>query len=348
MSKTRLSNNQLRRVSAKHKQRLAQSEAHDSSSDASDDTLFMSPQSGLVISRFGKLADVESHQGEIYRCNIRRTLPALVTGDRVVWRPSKDKQTYGVIEGLHDRRSELVRPDFYDGVKLVAANIDQIIIVTSILPELSLNIIDRYLVACEATQICPILVINKIDLCTPEQRNTIGQQVELYRQLGYFVFMLSCLTGEGIAEFKQALHHKISIFVGQSGVGKSSMINYLHPMPIRVSVGDVSENSGLGQHTTTATTLYHLIDGGDIIDSPGIREFGLWHLEPAQILQGFREFHAFLGGCQFRDCDHLTTPGCALQTAVNEHHISASRLENYHRILQSIREVKARTNKTYR
>lgn len=341
VAKNQLSKNQKRRVEAKHRQRLETKQ---------DESLlnFSSPRDGVVISRFGKTADVEDNSRHIYRCSIRRTLPSLVTGDKVVWRESLEPNTNGIIEAVHVRHSELVRPDFYDGVKPVAANVDQIIIISAVLPELSLNIIDRYLVACEATDIEPIIVLNKTDLLSDQQRAKVEEQLTIYKNIGYQVLYVSCHNHHGIAALQALLQNKISILVGQSGVGKSSIINLLLPHQSQSAItGDISELSGLGQHTTTSTRLYHLPNGGDIIDSPGIREFGLWHLEPEQVISGFREFDDYLGGCQFRDCNHLDTPGCLLQQAVKDSKIAPSRLDNYHRILQTMKEVKARTNKSF-
>ena len=342
VAKNQLSKNQKRRVAAKHQQRLETKPDENLSN-------FSSPRDGVVISRFGKSADVEDNARHIYRCSIRRTLPSLVTGDKVVWRESLEPNTNGIIEAVYARHSELVRPDFYDGVKPVAANVDQIVIISAVLPELSLNIIDRYLVACAVTDIEPIIVLNKIDLLSDEQRVEVEKQLTIYTNIGYQVLYVSCQNHQGIAALQTVLQDKISILVGQSGVGKSSIINLLLPHQLQSAItGNISELSGLGQHTTTSTRLYHLPNGGDIIDSPGIREFGLWHLEPEQVISGFKEFDDYLGGCQFRDCNHLDTPGCLLQQAVRDGKIALSRLDNYHRILQTMKEVKARTNKSYK
>ncbi|OCG78668.1 ribosome biogenesis GTPase RsgA [Gilliamella sp. Nev6-6] len=342
MAKNRLSNNQKRRVAAKHQQRLAIRQDENLAS-------FSSPRDGVVVSRYGKSADVEDSGGLIYRCSIRRTLPSLVTGDKVVWRESLEPNTNGIIEAVHPRHSELVRPDFYDGVKPVAANVDQIVIISAVLPELSLNIIDRYLVACESTDIQPIIVLNKIDLLNDQQRAEVEKKLAIYTHIGYQVLYVSCQHQQGIAVLQDILQGKVSILVGQSGVGKSSIINLLLPHQSQLAMtGGISEISGLGQHTTTSSRLYHLPNGGDIIDSPGIREFGLWHLEPEQVISGFKEFDNYLGGCQFRDCNHFDTPGCLLQKAVQDGNIAPSRLANYHRILQTMQEVKAKTNKNYK
>jgi ribosome biogenesis GTPase len=338
VSKNKLSKGQQRRVSANHQRRLAQSDRK----AEPDDTQFGDTQEGMVISRFGKHADVEAVDGAQFRCYIRRTLPSIVTGDRVVWRAGVDGAP-GIIEAVHERRSVLNRPDYYDGLKPIAANIDQILIVSAILPELSLNIIDRYLVACETLNIEPIIVINKVDLLSDEDRIFINEVMKIYRDIGYKVLYVSGYNGEGMAELEHVLSNKITIFAGQSGVGKSSLLNsLLSAENVNIDVGEVSDASGLGQHTTTAARLYHFPLGGDVIDSPGVREFGLWHLEPEQITQGFVEFRRYLGHCKFRDCKHLDDPGCAIIKAVEDGEIAEERFDNYHRILQSMSEVKTR------
>lgn len=345
MSKNKLSKGQQRRVSANHERRLKQREGK----PEPDDSLFGEPRDGVVISRFGMHADVEDTDGSVHRCNIRRTIRSLVTGDLVVWRPGVEggATVKGIVEAVHERRSVLTRPDFYDGIKPIAANIDQIIIVSAILPELSLNIIDRYLIASETLGIEPLLVLNKTDLLDDEGRAFVDEQMNIYRQIGYRVLMVSSYAKAGLQELENALTDRVSIFAGQSGVGKSSLLNTLLGLDLgseQILTNDVSDVSGLGQHTTTASRLYHFPHGGDVIDSPGVREFGLWHLEPEQITQGFVEFREFLGHCKFRDCKHDTDPGCAIREAVENGAIDEVRFESYHRILESMSQVKVRKN----
>ncbi|ACS84286.1 small ribosomal subunit biogenesis GTPase RsgA [Musicola paradisiaca] len=341
MSKKKLSKGQQRRVSANHQRRLK----HADHSVEWDDNQLGEPQEGVIISRFGMHADIEAPDGALHRCNIRRTINSLVTGDRVVWRAGNETLSgiSGIVEAVHPRQSVLTRPDYYDGLKPIAANIDQIVIVSAILPELSLNIIDRYLVACETLEIEPLIVLNKIDLLDEEAREFVEEVMDIYRRLNYRVLMVSSKTQSGIAELEAALTHRISIFAGQSGVGKSSLLNaLLYPGETRIQINDVSDGSGLGQHTTTAARLYHFPHGGDMIDSPGVREFGLWHLEPEQVTRGFIEFRDYLGSCKFRDCKHDTDPGCAIREALERGEIAPERFDNYHRILESMTQVKTR------
>jgi len=344
LSKNKLSKGQQRRVKANHQRRLKTS----TEKPDYDDNLFGETAEGIVISRFGMHADVEAVDGHVHRCNIRRTIRSLVTGDRVVWRPGKAAaegvNVKGIVEAVHERTSVLTRPDFYDGVKPIAANIDQIIIVSAILPELSPNIIDRYLVACETLDVEPLIVLNKIDLLDEKSRAFVDEQMDVYRKIGYRVLMVSSHTQDGLKPLEEALTDRISIFAGQSGVGKSSLLNALLGLQEEILTNDVSDNSGLGQHTTTAARLYHFPHGGDVIDSPGVREFGLWHLEPEQITRGFVEFHDYLGHCKYRDCKHGSDPGCAIREAVDKGEIAETRFENYHRILESMAQVKTRKN----
>ena len=172
----------------------------------------------------------------------------------------------------------------------------------------------------------------------------VNEQMDIYRNIGYRVLMVSSRTKDGLKPLEDALTDRISIFAGQSGVGKSSLLNNLLGLQQEILTNDVSEVSGLGQHTTTASRLYHFPHGGDVIDSPGVREFGLWHLEPEQIFNGFVEFHDYLGACKYRDCKHDNDPGCAIREAVENGEIAETRFENYHRILESMDQVKTRKN----
>ncbi|GAA6184772.1 small ribosomal subunit biogenesis GTPase RsgA [Aliiglaciecola sp. NS0011-25] len=331
--KPKLTKKQKRQVSTNRQKRLSTKESFQNDEQLADS------RNGTVIGRFGKHADVQDESGEITKCYMRRTIGSVVCGDKVEFRPGKDvnEGVSGIIELVHDRTSVLTRPDFYDGVKPIAANIDQIIIVSSVLPALSLNIIDRYLVASEDVQIQPVLLLNKIEMLDEDARLAVDKELQIYRDIGYQVLLTSCKTGEGIEQLKHILSDKISVFVGQSGVGKSSIVNQLLP-DADEAIGDISDNSGLGQHTTTAAKMLHFPGGGDLIDSPGVREFALWHLPVEKVTSGFIEFRDYIGGCKFRDCKHLDDPGCIIKQAALNGEISQQRYDSYHKILSSMED----------
>ena len=336
MAKTKkLTKGQVRRINANQEKKIR------NKSDKKqwiDDELGEA-QNGVIISRFGQHADVEAENGQNYRCNLRRSIKSLVCGDKVLWRLGKktDHSITGVIEAVHERSSVLSRPDVYDGIKPIAANISQILIVSSVLPAFNADIIDRYLVAAEQTGITPVIVLNKIDLLDSDNQEKIAAQLQIYQDIGYQVIHASNETAQGIEIIRSQLTDHTSIFVGQSGVGKSTLVNSLMP-ELELITKSVSENSGLGQHTTTVARLYHFDDGGDLIDSPGIREFGLWHLTPEQVCHGFIEFSEFLGSCKFRDCKHQKDPGCALIAAAEQKQIHPARFTSFQKILVSISE----------
>ena len=342
MAKQKLTQNQKRRIQSNNDKTLRHHQRKHKKEIDWQEEMLGATQDGTIVTRYSMHADVENAQGEIFRCNLRRTIANVVVGDRVIWREGHEKLQgiSGVIEAVHPRRNELSRPDYYDGLKVMAANIDRIIIVSSVVPALSLNIIDRYLVICENADIPAVIVLNKTDLLNEEQWQEAEQQLEIYRKIGYQTLMISAESGKNMDKLTALLADGTSIFVGQSGVGKSSLINHILP-EVNAQTGQISETSGLGQHTTTASRLYHLPQGGNLIDSPGIREFGLWHLQLDQITKGYREFQSYLGTCKFRDCKHLADPECALREAVEQGKIHPLRFENYHRLVAGREENKS-------
>lgn len=219
------------------------------------------------------------------------------------------------------RHSELLRPNNQGELKPVAANIDFIVIVFAVEPHAHANLIDRYLVAAQASGIEPVLLLNKVDLLDTQAGDYLRPLLEQYETLGYRVLRASTTSAHGLDELKALLKDRISVFVGQSGVGKSSLVNRLLP-GVDLKVGALSEQSRKGRHTTTTARLFHFPDGGDLIDSPGIREFALWHVDPEQVLEGFPELRELRGQCRFRDCRHESEPGCAFRAALEGGRIS--------------------------
>ncbi len=331
MSKRKLTRRQSWRIQKIQEERQARATRKQSGPlpDVDENTLG-AEQEGLVVTHFGTLVLVEAN-GERKRCHFRSNLGSLVTGDQVVWR---DGSPYGVVEAVMPRRSELCRPDPYGDLKTVAANIDRALIVIAPYPEPHFSLVDRYLVAAEASDITPALVINKCDAIDERIADKVARMEALYQSLGYWVIRVSAETGEGMEALAEYLKDFTSVFVGQSGVGKSSLTNYLLPSA-DLRVGELSERQ-TGSHTTTNAELFHFPGGGQLIDSPGVREFGLWHMSREQVLENFIEIRPHLGHCKFRDCAHQGEPGCALQKALESGEISPQRMNSCEQILNSL------------
>lgn len=315
MSKRRLSEQQKRRIS-KRQATLAQ--------DHSDLEL------GLVIANLGETIEVETDQKTILKCIVRQNIDTLVPGDQVYYADDTAHPGHGFIEALLPRQSVLKRPDKYKQSKTIAANIDQLFITLAITPEPIDYYIDQYLVAAELNHINAILLLNKIDLTIPAETQKL---LARYQALGYEILSVSAHKNHGLDPLNAAMKNKTSIFVGQSGVGKSALINAVMGAEL-TKTGEVSQANLRGQHTTTTSRLYHLPNGGNLIDSPGIREFGLWHLEPDEVLTGFKELSELATQCQFRNCAHREgAKGCAIRKALDNREINSERLKNYYRIL---------------
>ncbi len=309
---------------------------------------------GIVIANYGKQLDVQvtslpehlptppiAHANEpepfwqpielhsIWRCHTRTNLPLIATGDKV--RFFADPNTgLGRIEAIYDRKNVIFRPDRYHKLKPVASNVDILAIVFAPLPAPSAQLIDRYLVVCHHSHVKPLLILNKSDLLNDAQFDNVQQLLQDYQQLGYATLMTQSLAD--LSELKAIIANKTVIFAGQSGVGKSSLINQLLPNA-QQSVNTISTISQLGQHTTTTSRLLPFkpsdLAQGAIIDTPGIREYGLWHLTAEDILAGFIELSPLQGQCKFRDCNHqVNSKGCAMWQAVQDGDILARRVES--------------------
>lgn len=333
MSKRRLSKQQLARIAENQRKELAQDDSAAADSQTTRDSC-----NGRVISHFGQHVDVESLTGgseaRVVRCTQRSNLPALVSGDFVVW--ADDGADGGVITALGERRNYFGRPSPEGQFKAVAANIDLVLVIVASSPTPHVSLIDRYLVAIEQLRLRAVLVLNKLDLLGPGELESLDNMLSNYENIGYPVHKVSAQDGRGIAELEQALAGQTTILVGQSGVGKSSLVNKLNRDSL-ADVGALSETWDRGTHTTTTSSLYHM-PGFDLIDSPGIREFGLGHINPQQVFEGFIEFAPYAGSCKFRDCSHRQEPGCALIAAIEAGDISLERVESYFRILDSLGE----------
>lgn len=333
MSKRRLSKQQIERV---QKRRHAGGEAPERG--PADD---LGPeQEGLVLSHYGKHADVENAaDATVVRCHLRASLNNstslgnLVAGDRVIWRAGGEG---GVVTGLFPRSSELHRPDAFGKLKPVAANVTRMVITLAPEPQAHANLIDRYLVVAETLGLEALLLVNKRDLLT--ESHPLSALLREYEALGYRVLPVSARQNLGMDQLREQLCTGTSIFVGQSGVGKSSVIQALLPDEL-IKIGKLSEQELKGRHTTTHARLYHFPSGGDCIDSPGIREFGLWHLTRDQVVGGFCEFRGPISNCRFRDCSHTCEPGCGLQAAVKSGEVSEARFNSYQQIVASLDSV---------
>ena len=340
MSKRRLSRQQQHRIDKVQQERLARAQKKDAIIDEQINGKLGAPEQGLIIAHYGATLDLQRDStagGDIIRCNVRSNLPAMVTGDQVVWQP--DNNGGGVINALVERRSILTRPDVRGKLRPVAANVDRIIIVIAPSPRTPVNLIDRYLVATAHDDIHPIILLNKSDLLSkaPEMQ----QELDEYKALGYETHIASATEVDGLQQIQQLVAEGNSVFVGQSGVGKSSIINQLLPEE-DLKVGDISQATGKGKHTTTTAKLYHIPSGGQLIDSPGIREFGLWHTSLEDLHKGFPEISEQSHYCKFNDCSHTHEPGCALKIAVEDGVILTRRLESFLSIRDSLDEVDMR------
>lgn len=272
-----------------------------------------SHNSGLVVATYGRHCLVETETGERLICHPRGKKSQAVVGDRVWWQASADE---GTIEKLQDRRNLLYRQDEIR-TKSFAANLDLVLILLAAEPEFSESQLTRALIAARAEGIPALIVLNKSDLGALFER--AWQRLEPYRAMGETVLALS-LRGEneaGLETLEQQLHGRTTLVLGPSGVGKSTLINRLVPAA-QAQTGEISRALNTGKHTTTSTTWYWVDEGRStaLIDSPGFQEFGLHHIEPAQLPHLMPDLAARLGHCRFYNCTHLHEPGCAVRDAV--------------------------------
>ena len=287
---------------------------------------------GLVIAAYGKRYDVELADKKLISCVTRGKKTDLACGDIVNTKLTDSAE--GVVESSQARTSLLYRSNAFKS-KILAANVTQIIIVLATQPSFYEALLNRCLVAAEAANIKPLIVLNKCDL--PEA-NDAKNKLKLYENLGYSVVHLA--AKQDITPLLPYLEHQQSVLVGQSGMGKSTIINSLLPSQ-QVRTQEISDALDSGKHTTTAAHLYHLNApnlniNGTLIDSPGLQEFGLHHLTNEEIEMAFKEFRPFLGHCKYRDCKHDHEPDCAVINAVNSGKVSPIRLGFYRQLSQEL------------
>ncbi|MBA2656680.1 MAG: small ribosomal subunit biogenesis GTPase RsgA [Tatlockia sp.] len=288
----------------------------------------LNTEEGLVLSRFSRHAEIEDLKGNRIHCSIRPNIDSLVAGDRVVWQTESEQK--GVVVSRYPRNSMLGRADRRGEIKPIAANISQIIVVVAAKPELTWPLLDSYLVMAEQMNMEICIVLNKADLaCDSLKKELLAN----YQPLGYRIILTSQISNTGYEQLKESLNHQISVFVGQSGVGKSSIISGLLPHETNIQTGEISITTELGCHTTSNSRYYHIPSGGALIDSPGVREITLSHLPIPQITYCYREFRPLISNCKYRNCNHQDNHGCAIIQALNDGKLNKQRYDNYLKII---------------
>jgi ribosome biogenesis GTPase len=286
---------------------------------------------GRVLRVHGLTSVVQTDDGRQYRCAVRRLLRTLVTdernivatGDRVWFRPALNDE--GLIERVEPRHGLLTRAS-RGREHVLVANVDQVVIVISLVePALKPHLIDRYLVSAEQGGIAPLICLNKADLVDPIPYQPL---IGFYSQLNIPTLLTSAATGEGIAWLRERLRGRETVFAGQSGVGKSSLLNAIQP-GLGLRVREVSEATQKGRHTTTTAELLQLDFGGWVVDTPGIRQFRLWNVLPQELEGFFPEFRPYVPLCAYPDCTHTHEDRCAIKRAVRQRQLSARRYISY-------------------
>lgn len=300
-------------------------------------------KTGLVTKSTGSWYTVEDESGELYDCKIKgtfrikgiRSTNPVAVGDRVEFSVQNysDGQTQkiGLISSISKRKNYIIRrsPNLSKQSHIIAANIDQAVLVATLnYPVTTTTFIDRYLASAEAYRVPVLLVFNKADRYNNKQLEELNYLINIYEKIGYRCLTTSAKNNSGISEFKEAIKNKINVVNGHSGVGKSTLINLLQP-GLNLKTKEISDYHQTGKHTTTYSTLYKLDFSGYIIDTPGIKGFGMLEMEAWEISHYFPEIFELSKHCQYSNCSHTHEPGCAVKTAVDEQIIAASRFISY-------------------
>ena len=301
---------------------------------------------GLVIKNTGSWYGVLTDDGQLFECKVKgnfrikgiRSTNPVAVGDRV---------TVGEgnwIVAIEDRRNYIIRKSINLSKQshILAANVDQaLLVVTVVNPQTSTTFIDRFLASAEAYRVPVILVFNKTDLLDEDLRRYQEALVHLYQTIGYTCLQISATTGSGIDDIRSLLEGKITLLSGNSGVGKSTLINRLVP-DANLRTGEISDAHNTGQHTTTFSEMIPLESNGWVIDTPGIKGFGTFDMEPEELTSYFKEIFRFSKDCRFSNCTHTHEPGCAVLKALEDHYIAESRYQSYLSMLEDKSEGKYR------
>ena len=293
---------------------------------------------GLVIKSTGSWYEVLTDQGKSINCRIKgkfrtldiKTTNPIAVGDRVQIDPEPDQET-GLITTLHPRKNYIIRKsvNLSKQAQIIAANLDQaFLIVTLASPRTSMGFIDRFLVTAEAYEIPAKLIFNKLDLFNEEGLEIIEEYQSIYENAGYPCYSVSALKETNLDQIRELLKDKVALVSGHSGVGKSTLINALLPGK-ELKTGQISDWSDKGKHTTTFAEMFQLPFGGYLIDTPGIRELGVFDIEKQDLGRLFPEIRKLMGNCRFHNCRHINEPGCAVLDALDNEELESSRYDSY-------------------
>ena len=305
---------------------------------------------GLVVKNTGSWYTVKTDDGRLVSSKVKgsfrlrgiRSTNPVAVGDRV--EIAENTEGTAFITEIEDRRNYIIRksPNLSKQSHIIAANVDQALLVVTVNhPPTSTTFIDRFLASAEAYRVPVVLLFNKTDLLDDGERSLQGMMVDLYENVGYECRAISAETGLGVAELEGVLAGKVSVLSGNSGVGKSTLINRILP-GANLRTAEISDAHDQGTHTTTFSEMLRLPSGGYLIDTPGIKGFGTFDIEPGELSGYFKDIFSFAKDCRFSNCTHTHEPGCAVLRAVEEHHIAQSRYQSYLSMLEDKDESKYR------